>query len=102
MPVSSTSTLAQVQAAYDDNAPPFASVAQASEFIRACTILIRRVPVEHGDQFGSMKHDIDSIRKERETAQAWLEANSGSAVGTGASSSISSPIIRASFRNFRL
>lgn len=48
--LTSASTLAQVEASYDDNASyaEDASVAKAKAFVTACRILLRRLPAEAG------------------------------------------------------
>lgn len=83
MPVSglsSSSTMAQVKAAYDDNASYDVdnSVTECQTFIAACRILLRRLPssAEQGD---SLRIDLDVklIRDELRRAVRWYNAQSG-------------------------
>jgi len=75
--LSSTSTLVEVQAAYDDNAgyAEDGSAAMARTFITACRILLRRVPkrASHGGR-GAEEVELDPtmIREELKAAQQWL------------------------------
>lgn len=75
--LSSSSTLAEIQAAYDDNASyaENGSAAEAAIFITACRMLIRRLPkhVAHGGR-GAEEVDlqVDLIRDELKTAEQWL------------------------------
>lgn len=87
--LSSASTLAQVQAAYDDNASYAEdnSVAKCKAFITACRMLIRRTPVRavHGGRGAGeeLESSIELIRKELEAAKGWL-AESGDSDEGGA------------------
>lgn len=81
--LSSTSTLAQIQAAYDDNASyaEDGSVAKAKVFVTACRLLLRRTPsgVTHGA--GSVSMDVNQIRQELEDARQYISANGNSSTG---------------------
>jgi len=74
--LSGTSTLAEVQAAYDDNASyaEDGSTAKASAFLTACRILLRRIPTEAGKGSNRVRTDenLRRIQAELHDAQAWL------------------------------
>lgn len=94
--LSSSSTLTEIWAAYDDNASYAEdnSVAKARAFITACRILLRRTPsnaVKGSNQIGMR---IDLLQKELEKAQQWLEARSPA-------DDVSPKVVRPDFRNFR-
>jgi hypothetical protein len=69
--LTSTSTDAQVFAAYDDNASYAEdnSPAKARAFITACRILLRRVPKETGTREAHLTLTPDLIQKEMQAAQ---------------------------------
>jgi hypothetical protein len=98
--LTSTSTDAQVFAAYDDNASYAEdnSPAKARAFITACRILLRRVPKETGTREAHLTLTPDLIQKEMQAAQDWVSANPDTS-GSGASSGGS--VTRANFNNFR-
>jgi len=77
--VDSTSTDAEVQAAYDDNASYLedGSVAKCTAFITASTILLRRMfrRASHGGD--DLEREIRLIREELGSARQWLTANAG-------------------------
>lgn len=87
MPIDSTSTLAQVQAAYDDNASYAAerSLAKAQAFTTAARILLRRIPMESSSRDGAVRFQMDLISKEIERAEQWIAAGNGvdAATATG-------------------
>ncbi len=75
--VTSASTDAEVEAAYDDNASYAAlgSAAMARAFCVACRILLRRVAKRtvHGGQRGfEVEVDPRMVQQELQQAQAWL------------------------------
>ena len=80
--LSSTSSDAEVWAAYDDNASyqEDSSQSKASAFITACRILARRLPISAARDGQSVTRE--SLREEVAEAQAWLAANPGSS-GSG-------------------
>ncbi len=80
--LSSSSTDAEVWAAYDDNASyqEDASRSKASAFITACRILARRLPISAARDGQSVSRE--SLREEVADANAWLAANPGSS-GSG-------------------
>jgi hypothetical protein len=81
MSLDSNSTLADIQAAYDDNASYEidGSVSKARLFVLACRLLQGRTikRVRSGGQGGGFESERDpaQIRKEMEDAQAWLARN---------------------------
>ena len=78
--VTSASTLAQVQAAYDDAASYAmeANVTKAKEFIAACIVLLRRTPstVMHTNEGGTeqVSYNPQTIQAEKTRAEQWLAA----------------------------
>ena len=76
--LSSSSTYAEVWAAYDDNASyqEDASRSKAHAFITACRILARRLPISVDRDGQSVTRE--SLREEVAEAQAWLTANPAS------------------------
>jgi hypothetical protein len=65
----SAATTEELFAVYDDNAEPFRSLDQCDLFIRAASILLRRVPIE-SDQVGS-RFKLNDVRADLETARRW-------------------------------
>ena len=100
MPLTSTSTLAEVEAAYVDNASyaEVPSVPMARAFVTACRILILRTPKATASREGSLQLNPELLLKEKEAAEAWIAAVAspvtagGYPIGT---------VARASFRNCR-
>lgn len=80
MSLSSSSTLAQIEAAYDDNAgyQEVGDVAGCRTFMTACRMLLRRYVEElqlgnrHRLRFGG---NLDQLRLELTRAQQWLASN---------------------------
>jgi len=75
--LSSSSTLAEVQAAYDDSASyaEDESVGKAAAFITACRVLLRRLPkraVHGGRETEEIELDPAMIRKELSEARRWI------------------------------
>lgn len=72
--LTSASTDAAVQAAYDDNASydEDASVAKAKAFITAARILLRRSYQSLSDGGSSMQQKIDLLKDEIAEAKQWL------------------------------
>jgi hypothetical protein len=96
--LSSTSTDAEVYAAYDDNASyaEDASAAKARAFTTAVRMLLRRLPAESGTREGNVRFDLVTLRAELQEARDWLTANDATATGRGA------PVAtRAGFNNYR-
>jgi hypothetical protein len=77
MSLTSSSTLVEVQAAYDDNASyaEDGDVAKAKAFITACRILLRRMPKESGTREQHFKMNPELIQKEMDAAQQFVAAN---------------------------
>jgi hypothetical protein len=75
--LSSTSTDAQVWAAYDDNASfeEDSAPAKAAAFITACRILLRRRPVNMTVDGRTLAFDAQAITGELERARNWLAMN---------------------------
>lgn len=73
--VDSSSTLAQVEAAYDDNSSYLEdnSVAKARAFITAARILIRRYPSAQSSGDATVTLPITQIKQELDEARMWLE-----------------------------
>jgi hypothetical protein len=102
MPLTSSSTLADVQAAYDDNAPPFRTVTQCEAFVNACSILLRRMPEQSGSREADVRFRMDLIRDERTDAQKWLEAAGGGSPPASVQVGSAAPrVTYASFENSR-
>lgn len=85
--LSSTSTLEEINAAYDDNSSYHedASTAKAAAFITACRFLLRRTAkrAASGGRGGQeLEHETRLLREEMESASKWLARQSGSG-GTG-------------------
>lgn len=77
MVIDSTSTLAQVEAAYDDNASYAQnnSPDQCRQFITACRILLRRMPKAAGQRDSHLQTNTDLIEKAIGRAELWLQSN---------------------------
>lgn len=84
--LSSSSTLAEVNAAYDDNASYAEdnSPAKARAFITACRILLRRMTsvVEHAGQ--KVERDPAQIQEQLEEARQWLASHDTTSASSGA------------------
>lgn len=96
--LSGSSTLADVQAEYDDNAgyAEDASAAKAAAFVTAARILLRRLPAESGTREAHVRINLEIIQGELARAERWLQANDASASGGG-----NGRVTRFSFRNSR-
>ena len=75
--LSSTSTLAEIQAAYDDNGSYLedASVAKARAFVTACQLLIRRTARRSRHGPAEVEVDVEQLRSDLREARAWLATN---------------------------
>ncbi len=84
MALTSSSTLSEVQAQYEDNASYDlnASVAECKLFIQAARILIRRTIDESAHGSTRMRESVSRLENELKKAEAWLAANGGGADGT--------------------
>jgi hypothetical protein len=80
--LTSSSTDAQVWAAYDDNGSYWedSSRTKALAFQSACIILARRLPMSAGRDGQSISRE--SLLEQQRKAEAWLAANPGSS-GSG-------------------
>lgn len=96
--INSSSTIAEVEASYDDNASYAEdnSPAKCRAFMTACRMLLRRYPRMTGTAQQHTHFNPDLLQKELETAQAWLEAND-----TQAPQASGPRITRVSFEQFR-
>jgi hypothetical protein len=74
MSLTSTSTLAEIQAAYDDNSAydVNGSVSQAKLFVQACRMLMRRMPKMASQDRGSVQLSPELIQQEMQVASAFL------------------------------
>lgn len=89
--LSSASTLAQVKAAYDDNASyeEVGSVAKARAFVTAARILLRRMPASAGAGGAYVSLSPTTIRDELHAAQTWLASHADVDAGGGGVRAIS-------------
>lgn len=100
MSLSSTSTLIEVRAAYDDNADyddGAGDIAKARLFKQAVRILIRRTPAESRSGADAVRDDTARMKEELDEVKRWLTANDPAHAGTRAAGSVR----HASFREFR-
>lgn len=98
--LSSASTLAEIEAAYDDNASYAEdnSAAKARAFVTACTMLLRRTLKRTARGGGSvaaseMEWDPAQLREAIKRADVWLAANPAASSAGG--------VKYADFTNFR-
>jgi hypothetical protein len=100
--LNSTSTLAQIEAAYADNASYAEdnSVAKARAFVTACRLLLLKYPNRTGTPQADLETSIDLIQKEKKAAEGWLQSHD-----TGSSSTSAGPrvtrVTRVSLENSR-
>lgn len=75
MPIDSTSSLEDVEAAYDDNASyaETQDVAKAKLFVTAVRVLLRRLFSSQGQGEATLGFRIDLLREELTSTQTWLE-----------------------------
>jgi len=80
MALSSTSTLAEVEAQYDDNADyaEVESVAKAKLYIHACRILLRRYRSSQSGGRVSQSRDLVGLREDLREAERWQRVHSTS------------------------
>ena len=81
--LSSTSTLAEIKAAYADNASYVEdnSTAKAAAFVTACRLLLLDLPTRAGQSGATLERDMTLIRGELNAAQSWLASQGTAAVG---------------------
>lgn len=93
--LTSASTLAEVKAAYIDNASfeEDGSVSAAKTFVTACRILLLQLPKEAAKGGESLTLSIEQIHAEMKRAQVWVNANGGNGPAGG--------VLHTSFENFR-
>lgn len=91
----SSSTLAEINAAYDDNGSyeEDASTAKAAAFITACKLLLRRRPkvAAIARDGPSVEHDPKVLQELLDSARAWLASTPSTAGG----------VVRADLAGFR-
>lgn len=94
--LSSVSTLAEVQAAYDDNASwqEDGSVAKAKAFATACRMLLRRLATEQavGQERVRLDENLRQLRAELSHVTDWIASNAPST---------SPPVVGFSFEEMR-
>lgn len=75
--VDSSSTLAQVEAAYDDNADyrDSSDISKAREFAKACRILVRRYLSGVSNDGTSVNRNVELIKDQLANVETWLEGN---------------------------
>ena len=95
--LSSSSTLAQVKAAYADNASydEDGSVSKAKAFVTACRILLLKMP-SVAEQLGHarVEQEMSEIRRQLEAAQSYVATAAADAGGDG-------QVIHSDFGEFR-
>ena len=76
MALSGTSTLAEIQTAYLENADYQESgdVTKAKTFVTACRMLLVKMPEEADHSGERLQFDMELIRDEMKAAQSWLQA----------------------------
>lgn len=97
--LNSSSTLAEIEAAYADNASYAEdnSVAKARAFVTACRLLVLKYPKSTGTPQAELTTAIDLVQAEKKAAEKWLESHD-----TGSSSTAGGPrVTRVSFENSR-
>lgn len=96
--LSSASTLAEIQAAYDDNLDYDLSgdAAKCRQFIQACRMLIRRRPEETQNGTSRIRDDYHKLQVELTKAETWLAANDSTA-----STRAGTRVTHADFTEFR-
>jgi hypothetical protein len=98
--LNSSSSLEEIEDAYDDNASysEDGSVAKCLAFVTACRLLLRRMPKRQGNREGDLELSPELIQKDMDRAQEWAQAN---ADGNAAGSSAAPRVVVGSFRRFR-
>ena len=78
MPLTSASTLAEVRAAYDDNADwdTDMDLTKCKAFVQACRILLRRLPGSTTENGKSVTLSLYLIQEQLKDAVEYLRANS--------------------------
>lgn len=73
--LSSASTLAEVEASFDDNASyrEDESTTKAAKFITACTILLRRKAKKSSDEAGSIERSTAELKQLIADAREFIE-----------------------------
>lgn len=96
--LTSSSTDAEVEASYDDNASyeEDASVTKCRAFITAARILVRRYVESIRQGAHELERDVERLQGEITQARSWLAANPDAAGAVGGSS-----VIHPNFDGFR-
>ena len=89
--LTSSSTLAQIVAAYVDNASyeEDASTTKAAAFISACRIILIKRPKKAAVGGEEIELDLELIARELDSARRWLATNGSVAAGGGGVKAIS-------------
>jgi hypothetical protein len=103
MSLSSSSTLAQIEAYYLDNASYHESGDgdMCRRFITACRYLLLKMPKMQGTREGQLTLSPELIQTEKLHAENWLAANGGTVTGPGGTPGGGGTSTRVSFRNSR-
>jgi hypothetical protein len=83
--LNSASTLAEIEAAYADNASYAEdnSVAKCRAFITACRLLVLKYPKSTGTPLAELTTAIDLVQGEKKAAEKWLESHDTSGGSAG-------------------
>ncbi|HEX8911075.1 MAG TPA: hypothetical protein VF796_01865 [Humisphaera sp.] len=103
--LNSTSTLAEIEAAYMDNASyaEDGSAAKARAFVTACRLLILKTPKMTGTREAQLTLSPELLAGQIDEANAWLASNGGgpAAAAAGGNGVPAATSVRVSFRNPR-
>ena len=104
--LSSSSTLAQIQAEYADTASysEDGDVAKCRRFITACRLLILKTPKSYGTREAQTEYNPELIREELQEAKFWLERVGGETpvpTSAGAADEARPRLTYASMQHFR-
>ena len=84
MTITSTSTLEEVEAQYDDNADYLeaGSVGKCASFMQATRMLLRRYATSMMRNSVRVDRDIPTLRMQLADAERWFQANGGMGTAT--------------------
>lgn len=101
MSLSSASTMAEIENAYDDNASYDlnGSVTECKEFIAACRILLRRKPQDRSIDKMSMGYNLELWQTQLAKAEQWLSINDSTTAAASAHSGSVRHFTMADFRS---
>ena len=96
--IGSSSTLDEIKAAYDDNVDYDLdeSTTKAHTFIKACRLLLRRLPRSSRSQGSSVDLSPELIQQQMQTAERWIAARGGANADAS-----NGGVKHMSFKNFR-